>query len=109
MSFLNGQGKIELEKSKDSIANLGDLNLVKLFPNHRTKDSISISRMGKQVYIPPFWATFKIEVPKTIDYWDFFGYLKTKYPIVIFVDPPMKIVYEDLPNDSLFNYLENAD
>jgi subtilisin family serine protease len=107
MSFLNGQGKIELEKSKDSIANLGDLNLVKLFPNHRTKDSISISRMGKQVYIPPFWATFKIEVPKTIDYWDFFGYLKTKYPIVIFVDPPMKIVYEDLPNDSLFNYQQS--
>lgn len=107
MSFLNEQGKLEIEKSNDSFANLGSLKLVKLFPNLKTKDSISISRMGNQVYIPPFWATFKIEVPKTKNYWDFFRYLKTKYPIVIYVDPPMKLFYEDIPNDSLFHYQQS--
>lgn len=107
LNFLNDQGKLELEKARDSIVHLENVRLVKLFPTLQTKDSISISRMGKVVYMPPFWATFKMEVPKTIDYWDFFSYLKTKYPIVIYVDPPMHLYYENITNDSLFHYQQS--
>jgi subtilisin family serine protease len=107
ISYLNEQGKLEIEKSIDSIIDLRSLKLKKIFPNLKTKDSISISRLGNQVSIPPFWATFKIEVPKSINYWFFFSYLKTKYPFVIYVDPPMELFFEDIPNDSLFNYQES--
>jgi len=107
ISYLNEQGKLEIEKSIDSIIDLRSLKLKKIFPNLKTKDSISISRLGNQVSIPPFWATFKIEVPKSINYWFFFSYLKTKYPFVIYVDPPMELFFEDIPNDSLFHYQES--
>ncbi len=84
--------------------NLLELDLSKIFPNFKTKDSISIGRQGNVVYVPPFWATFKIIVPDRITISDFSKSLRSMYPLVIYVDPPIEIIFNSTPNDTLYPY-----
>ncbi|MFA7272440.1 MAG: S8/S53 family peptidase [Crocinitomicaceae bacterium] len=100
--ILNSQGKSELEFLNFSEFDLGKLQLNKLFQDYFTKDSISISRTGEKVNVPPFWATFKIKVPEGFELWRFSKILKEQYPIVIFVDPPVKVIPLDIPDDEYF-------
>jgi subtilisin family serine protease len=101
-TFLNNQGREELNRLKDSILDLGNLEVEKIFPHLKTKDSISISRSGKRVYMPPFWATFKIYRPKHIDILTFQRSLNNSHPIVIYAHPDYIGEPENLPNDTYF-------
>lgn len=95
---------IDLSTIQNDIFNLLELNIVKMFPHLKTKDSLSIGRQGNIVNMPPFWATFKVKKPDHISNDTFFKTLKKCYPIVIFVDPPLTVKFFDLPNDSLFTH-----
>lgn len=74
-----------------------------MFPYYFTKDSVSISRLGNKVSIPPFWATFHVSVPEKSNYWKFYHQIENKYPLVIYADKPLFIDFCDVPNDELFN------
>lgn len=106
-SFLNEEGVRVMEEMKVTLQGLDNLKIKKLFGHLKTSDSISISRTGEKVFMPPFWATFHFEIPKSIDYKKFTLFLKMAYPLVVYVDPPMVLEYDDVPNDSLFNYQES--
>lgn len=73
-----------------------------MFPHLSANDTISISRLGKPVRMPPFWATLIITVPKNMSFWKLFHELEKHYPLIIYVDPPLVIEYDSVPNDSLF-------
>lgn len=99
--------KIDTSSYHDEKFNLLELDAVKMFPHLYTKDSLSVGRQGNLVYMPPFWATFKIKKPEGISSSYFFRALKNCYPIVIFVDSPMTLKLFDIPNDSLFIHQES--
>lgn len=103
-SFLNSDGI----KFADSLSNEGldlkSLTVKKMFPYYFTKDSISISRLGNKVSIPPFWATFHVAVPEKSDYWKFYHQIENKYPLVIYADKPFILTEDNIPNDSLYDY-----
>ena len=92
-----------MEEMKLTLQGLDNLKIKKLFGHLKTTDSLSISRTGEKVFMPPFWATFHFEIPKSTDYKKFSAFLKKAYPFVIYVDPPMVLEYDDVTNDSLFN------
>jgi len=101
--ILNEKGIIELEKIQIEGIDFGNIQLKKMFENYFTKDSISISRTGEKVFVPPFWATFYVEIPEGQYYWKLYYELQKLYPLIIFVDPPIKIEFNNLPNDEFFN------
>lgn len=101
--FLNSDGrKHAINLVNAGLLNISDLTCKKIFSHLRTSDSLSIGRQGNLVYMPPFWATFRIEKPENMTISEFMRSLKLLYPVVIYVDPPMEVVFEDVPNDTLF-------
>tara|TARA_R110002072_G_scaffold302402_1_gene485124 strand:+ start:50894 stop:53443 length:2550 start_codon:yes stop_codon:yes gene_type:complete len=103
--LLNANGrKVLKDFEQKELFDISILSATKAFPHLKTSDSISISRQGSKVYMPPFWATFEVEIPDSLKYKEFSKILETLYPLIIFSDLPLDIVYNDAPNDSLFPY-----
>lgn len=106
--FLSPAGKDSLKALiSNGYMDVSNLATQKIFPHLKTSDSLSMSRQGDIVIVPPFWATFRIEIPEDMEWKTFYNRLKGMYPVVIYVDPPMKIVFDDIPNDSLFSEQES--
>lgn len=101
-SFLNSNGKKIAETLKTEEFNFSTLRVQKMFHNWRTDDTVSISRQGTKVRIPPFWATFLVEVPQGYSHKRFFEQMEQAYPLVVYIDPPLSIEWLDTPNDTLF-------
>lgn len=99
--FLNGKGKKEVDGIHGKPLDLPSLKVRKIFPDLRSCDRVSVSRQGKKVEIPPFWATFVVEKPKNMEYRDFMKGLKASYPIVLYAHPNFLYEPTDLPNDPL--------
>lgn len=102
-SFLNPEGIRFADSLSNEGLDLKSLTVTKMFPYYFTKDSVSISRLGNKVSVPPFWATFHVSVPQKSDYWKFYHQIENKYPLVIYADKPLVIDFCDVPNDDLFN------
>lgn len=100
--FLNTEGKQIANQIQEEGFNIGSLEVRKMFPHLHTSDSISISRLGKKVYMPPFWATFYVRVPNDTKFWSLFDELKKHSPLVVYVDPPLVGEYLTTPNDTFF-------
>lgn len=100
--LLTVEGKNYLSKLPQKQFQFERLKATKIFPFLQTKDSISIGRQGQIVNCPPFWATFKIEVPHEITVSKFIMDLRDFYPLVIYAHPNFKIETTSLPNDTLF-------
>lgn len=100
--FLSDRGKVTANSLNDSLLDFSKLNVKKLFSDFTTFDTISISRTGDRIRIPPFWATFSVEKPKEISYTKFIERMLAAYPLVIYIDPPMEAILLDVPSDSLF-------
>lgn len=99
--LLNSEGLIQLNSIVDPQLNFGSIRAHKIFPMLRTSDSISVSRHGEFVSIPPFWATFKLDVPNDVNYFDFIRIVYDLYPLVIYSHPNFNIRFQAAPNDSL--------
>lgn len=99
--FLSAEGKELLNDSKFST--LSALKFTKVFGNLRTSDSISISRTGDTVYIPPFWATFNVKPNTAAGYSKTIDYLKSCYPLVIYAHPNYQGEFLSVPDDTLFS------
>lgn len=101
-NFLNEEGKQALAKLEETGFKIGGLQMRKIFVNLTTADSVSISRQGKKVPIPPFWATFVVQKPTEADFYKFMSSLGSAFPLVIYTHPNYRIEYLDVPDDSLF-------
>lgn len=65
--LLNEDGLEQLKPLNSSMPHLKNWNVDKIFPFLGTQDSVSISRLGERVTVPPFWAVFRLEVPFSED------------------------------------------
>lgn len=84
--------------------NLSAENLLveKIFPDLTTKDTVSISRLGHKITIPPFWACFRISVDNAeLNNW---LSIFNSYPKLIdYAHYDYKVESLNAPNDSLYN------
>lgn len=105
--FLNGKGKKITDSLKKTGLDFGSLMADKLFPGWMTTDTISISRQGNKVYIPPFWATFLVSVPKGYHPLRFFETMRGAQPLTVYIDPPLTAKWLDVPDDTLYSYQQS--
>lgn len=99
--FLNESGKKKLASLQPTI--FSGLYFRKSFRDLQTSDSVSISRTGQKVYIPPFWATFNVSAVNGEDVTKLISQLKNCYPLVIYAHPNYPLTFDDFPNDTLFD------
>lgn len=104
-TFLNELGSEELDQLADvGSLNLGELKATKIFPHLTTEDSISVGRQGNIVQMPPFYATFAVEVPNDMREGEFLRRLHDYYPIVIYAHPHYGLEFDSAPNDTLYDF-----
>lgn len=105
--FLNERGKNSADSLKKNGIDFGSLVINKLFPGWNTTDTISISRQGSKVYIPPFWATFLVSVPEETHSLRFFETMRKAQPLIVYIDPPLTVNWLDAPDDTLYSYQQS--
>lgn len=109
--LLNDEGISYLEQLPQASFNFESLIAQKLFPGLTTADSISIGRQGQEVSVPPFWATFKIDVPDNLPVADslkvlrFCEDLEDLYPLVIYAHPNFLVETTDANDPEFDNQL----
>jgi len=106
-AFLNGRGKKTADSLKKNGLDFGSLVVSKLFPEWNTTDTISISRQGNTVWIPPFWATFVVSVPEDAHAVRFFETMRRAHPLTVYIDPPLSVNWLGVPDDTLYNYQQS--
>lgn len=95
------EGKGYLSEVTTEGFDLTTITAQKIFPQLQTEDSVSISRHGNKVTVPPFWATFTLAIPDGVRYLDFVREMQGLYPLVIYSHPNYLVEFHS-PNDSLF-------
>ncbi len=106
-SFLNEKGRKIADSLSKKGVNFNTLQVEKMFYNWKTYDTVSISRQGNKVYIPPFWATFQVKPSKEMSGKQFFTTVQNSNPLVVYIDPPLKVELMNVPNDTLFHYQQS--
>lgn len=103
LKLFNEKAKNELTQLINDNPELAKCKLEKIFPKLTTKDTISISRLGEKVTIPPFWATFRLFVPTTISSKRIIYILDNFQPLVEYAHYDFPAYLQSTPNDSLYN------
>lgn len=62
----NSRAKEHLIELEELLPGIAEYEMTKIFPFLTTKDTVSISRLGNKITIPPFWACFTLNVPKIL-------------------------------------------
>ncbi|MCL4817217.1 MAG: S8 family serine peptidase [Flavobacteriales bacterium] len=75
---------------------------IKVFDWMTTADSLSITRLGDTINIPPFWATFVVKLPTGLDVMETADSLNTLRPTVYLAEPNYIGFLTSLPNDPEF-------
>jgi subtilisin family serine protease len=99
---LNSRGVEEIETYATSHPEILEFELYKIFPHLNSRDTSSISRQGRIIPMPPFWATFRLLVPQEHDYWRTMQDLDKMTRLIDFVHPEFEVQFASTPNDSLY-------
>lgn len=67
-----------------------------------TADSLSVTRLGDTIKIPPFWATFVVKIPTGLEVMETADSLNTLRPTVYLAEPNYIGFLSSLPNDPEF-------
>jgi uncharacterized delta-60 repeat protein len=78
------------------------IKMTKVFPQLKTTDTVTISRMGEQIPIPPFWATFVLHFTEGVDIRKALDSLNRLFPTVIYAEPNYLAELTASSNDSLY-------
>lgn len=103
-TVLNNRAKEHLVKLEAQYPGIGEYKLTKIFPFLTTKDTVSISRLGEKITIPPFWSTFVLTSPDNVDNYRLMFFLNEFNPLVEYAHPNYKIELTSPPNDT--HYLQ---
>lgn len=101
--LLNERGNDALKNLLVKYPDLKDHELTKLFPFLTTKDTVSISRTGERISIPPFWATFLMSNPKGTNQLELMTDLDKQTKLIDYIHPDYLIEFASTPNDSLYH------
>lgn len=100
--IFNDNAERELGILKSEYPELFNTQVSKIFDFLGTKDSVSISRHGHEVTIPPFWAVFNLSVPEEYKTEEIIGFLDDFHPLVEYAHPNFMVFQQNVPNDSLY-------
>lgn len=99
---LNEKGIRLLEPLLETYPEIGKFKFRKIFPNLTTNDTVSISRLGHRVKMPPFWATFQVIVPNGVNSFKFMMALDKQTKLIDFVHAEMQAELTSIPDDTLY-------
>jgi subtilisin family serine protease len=102
-SIFSERAKTELNTLNSSFNGIIKWKAEKIFFNLTTKDTISISRLGEKVTIPPFWATFRLHVPSNFSTERIIQFLDNFQPLVEYAHYDFPAYLQSTPNDTLYN------
>lgn len=101
--LLTSEGKVELKGALNAIPEIASLKATKLFPKYTTKDSLSVTRTGEVISMPPFWSIFLLDVPNESQYFKLIHALNSLTKLVDYAHPDYEVILQSAPNDSLYN------
>ncbi len=100
---LNGRAKAQLRELELLRPDIGEFSLTKIFPFLTTKDTVSISRLGQKVTIPPFWATFTLTSPASEDLVKLIADLNSASPLIEYCHYNFEAYTANGPSDTLYS------
>lgn len=106
-TILNSKSKEYLNELENGWPGIGNWQITKIFPFLTTKDTISISRLGEKVTIPPFWSAFILTVPINIDPYRIIPILDAYSPLIDYAHPNFKVIPTSSPNDQYYSMQES--
>ncbi len=99
--ILKSSAKEYLLKMENEFPGFSDWELTKIF-SLTTKDTLSISRLGEKVTIPPFWAALTLNVPESVSIQKVIVQLDHLSPIIEYCHYNFPAEFSGAPNDSLY-------
>lgn len=102
-TILNSKSKEYLNELENGWPGIGNWQITKIFPFLTTKDTISISRLGEKVTIPPFWAAFTLSAPQTENLQKLISELNFASPLIEYCHYNFTAYLESAPSDTLYN------
>ncbi len=102
-SVLNDRSKEQLNSLELLYPGISDYQISKIFPFLRTTDTVSISRLGEKITIPPFWATFNMKVPSNIDVVKLMSVLDNFNPLIEYCHYNFPAYTASEPSDTLYD------
>ncbi len=104
-SVLNDRSKEQLKNLELLYPGISNYQITKIFPFLRTTDTVSISRLGEKITIPPFWATFTMTVPPHIDVAKLMRVLDNFNPLIEYChyNFPAYTASPTTPSDTLYD------
>lgn len=100
--FLNTQGVEQAGELQSKYPNILNYPVKKAFPNLTTKDTVSISRLGYEVTIPPFWAVFNVSVDTSVSIMKLMRDLNAETKLIDYAHFNYKIELASAPNDTTY-------
>ncbi len=98
----NSRAKEHLIELEELLPGIAEYEMTKIFPFLTTKDTVSISRLGNKITIPPFWACFTLNVPENIDPYLIIPILDKFSPLIDYAHPNYKVLLTTPPNDEFY-------
>ncbi len=83
-------------------SDLGDFKVRRVFTNLSWKDSLTVSRSGETINIPPFWATFALDNVKSTISTKLLSSLQSANTWVDYAEYAPEILQLSTPNDEFF-------
>jgi subtilisin family serine protease len=100
--LFNDRAQSQLIDLEQQFPGFTKIEVKKIFPFLSTKDTVSISRLGDKVTIPPFWATFTLTFPTQISLSKIENALNSASPLVEYAHPNYLIKTASAPNDDYY-------
>lgn len=75
---------------------------VKAYQRFSTQNTISITRTGDTISMPPFWSTFIVSIPETMDEIGGAEIIEAEQSVVVFAEVNLIGQFDDLPDDPGF-------
>ncbi|MDX1652361.1 MAG: hypothetical protein R3277_07715 [Brumimicrobium sp.] len=100
--IFNEEAERQLHLLEFKFPELLESNVTKIFDFLSTEDSVSISRHGHKVTIPPFWAVFNLEIPAHYKSEEIIEFLDKFHPLVEYAHRNFEVIPLNVPNDSLY-------
>lgn len=104
---LSDRAKEHLIVLENQFPGIGDYELTKIFTFLTTNDTISVSRLGEKITIPPFWSVFVLSVDENSNVIKIINYLDEYSPLIDYAHLNYQVQFNSPPNDEYYSFQES--
>lgn len=101
--LFNNNAQKELEELLSELPEVKELHFQKIFPQLLSTDTISYSRLGERITVPPFWACFRVTVPYELSLNRFFSTFKKHPKLIDYIHLDFDAEPITTPNDEFYS------